>query len=130
MAADQPTEPESESTDFGAGLGTATRPGLGAGRLASNKRRTAYYAERDWLSLQRGSELRSLESMAGERVRYIVADQRVALLPSRGFALLERYRVAAGGHGARVYWLTRSTPVGSPQVSAGIGAGPPNFATH
>ena len=100
------------------------------GRLASNKRRTAYYAERDWRSLREGGELCSLESLAGERVRYIVADGRVPLFSSRGFELRELHRVAAVGRGARVYELIPCTQVESPQPRAGIGAGPSSYARH
>jgi hypothetical protein len=100
------------------------------GRLASNKRRTAYYAERDWRSLREGGELCSLESLAGERVRYIVSDDRVPLFSSRGFELRELHRVAAVGRGARVYELIPCTQVESPQPRAGIGAGPSSYARH
>ncbi len=100
------------------------------GRVASDKRRTAYYAERQWFPLTKGSGLRSLESLVRERVRYIVADDRDQLLPSPGIELRELYRAAAGGRSGVVYELTRSISVESRPAGPAIGAGPPKYELH
>lgn len=100
------------------------------GPVASNKRRTGYYAERNWVPLTEGSQLRSFESLVRQRVRYIVIDDRVLgdrdnLLPSPGFELREIYRAMVRGRSGMVYELIPSTPVGSQRPGAAIGAGPP-----
>ena len=97
--------------------------------MASDKRRTGYYAHRAWVPLTQESELRSLESLAHQQVRYIVLDDRVlgdldALLPSPGFALRELYRSTAEGRSAMVYELARDPGFTKPPASVSIGAGP------
>jgi hypothetical protein len=101
------------------------------GPVASNKRRTGYYAERIWVPLTEGSELRSFESLVRQHVRYIVIDDRVLgdrdnLLPSSGFELREIHRANARGRSGMVYELAPTAPVGLQHTGAAIGAGPPD----
>ncbi len=106
-------------------------PALRPGPVASNKRRTGYYAGRQWFPLSEGSELRSLDSLLDERVRYIVVDDRMLgyrdqMLATPGFDLRELYRVAAGGRSAMVYELARAATTAATPGDLGIAAGPPD----
>ncbi|MDP6977492.1 MAG: glycosyltransferase family 39 protein [Myxococcota bacterium] len=97
---------------------------LRSGCVASNKRRTGYYAARKWQPLTNGASLRGFEDLAGEKVRYIVADDRVlggrdGLPPTPGFALRELHRIEAGGRVAMVYEFGRSKAAANADVSAG-----------
>ena len=102
--------------------------GLLPGPVASNKRRTGYYAERRWFPLTVEGELRSFEALARERVRYIVVDDRLlglrdGLEATPGFELRELHRLNAGGRIAMVYELLDAhDPVQSP-----ISAAPPTL---
>ncbi len=100
---------------------------LRSGRVASNKRRTGYYAARKWQPLTTGALLRRFEDLDRERVRYIVADDRVLggrdrLEAPADFALRELHRVEAGGRVAMVYEFGRSDAA----PNAGASAGSPN----
>lgn len=106
---------------------------LAAGRVASNKRRTGYYANRPWRALTRGSGLRGFDELAREHVRYIVVDDRVLgfrdeMLPSPGFELRELHRIREGGRSAIVYELSRADAGASANIA--IGAGPPDDETR
>ena len=106
---------------------------LAPGRVASNKRRTGYYANRPWRSLTRGSALRQMDELARERVRYIVADDRELgyrdhFPPTPGFALQELHRVSRGGRSAMVFELLPQDIVVTPNIA--IRAGPPADETH
>ncbi len=104
---------------------------LAPGRVASNKRRAGYYAERKWFPLLAATALQPLERLAQEKVRYIVADDRVLgfrddMPPQPGFEARELHRVTVGGRTAMVYELVRSAQIGE----AGIAAGPPERETR
>jgi hypothetical protein len=99
-----------------------------AGRIASHKRRIGkYYAERPWVPLLVDSELRSLDGLARERVRYIVVDDDVLgssdpMEATAGFDLRELYRVDLAGRRAMVFELSRRDP-------PSVGSGPPPRAS-
>lgn len=106
-------------------------PALRPGPVASNKRRAGYYAGRRWFPLTEGSELRSLDSLLRERVRYIVVDDRVLgyrdqMFATPGFDLRELHRVAVGGRTAMVYELARAATTAATPGDVGIAAGPPD----
>lgn len=99
---------------------------LEAGRVASNKRRTGFYAERSWRPLTNGASLVPLAKLARRDVRYIIADDRV--LGDRGgmhatadMTLHELYRVTTRGRTAMVFELSSTRA-----KTANISAGPPS----
>lgn len=101
-----------------------------AGRVASNKRRTGFYAERSWRPLTDGASLVPLAKLARRDVRYIIADDRV--LGDRGgihattdMALRELYRVTTGGRTAMVFELSSTRA-----NAANISVGPPGDKTR
>jgi hypothetical protein len=106
---------------------------LAPGRVASNKRRTGYYANRPWRSLTRGSAMRKMDELARERVRYIVADDRELgyrdhFPPTPGFVLQELHRVSRGGRSAMVFELLPLDIVVTPDITKS--ASPPADETH
>jgi len=85
------------------------------GRLASGKRRSAFYSGRSWIPLIVSGQRRSLASLYGDEVRLIIVDDRLigsleGLDEEPGYSLHELHRVEAAGRLARVYALSREEP--------------------
>ena len=74
----------------------------GEGTLAADKRRIAYYAERDWTPLFVGGVLRKAPSLRGDQVRFVVVDDETLGSPDgisqeAGLPLREIHRVEGNG---------------------------------
>jgi len=98
---------------------------LPAGRVASNKRRIGYYAERLWFPLTEDDVLRPFERLAREGVRYIVVDDPMPgfhdqLAVESRFEVRVLHRIEAGGGMATVYELDRAGPVAGTDVSGEV----------
>ncbi len=94
---------------------------LRSGWVASDKRRIAYYAGRKWQPIRVGREVRPLEELAGDRVRYIVTHDPASIEAASSdtlprYTTREIHRIHAGGRTAVVYALERDAEA---HVSAG-----------
>lgn len=75
------------------------------GVVASQRSKLGYYAERDWRPLSAEGQLRTIDRLRSEGVRWIIIDGREPRPLGPHPELVERHRTHDNGHEARVYEL-------------------------
>lgn len=84
---------------------------LPGGGVASERRRIAYYAQREWALLQDRQPLANIDALRNEGVRFIIAPREMDGIADGGtqFRVAEIYRVEERGEIALVYEITDGT---------------------